>query len=286
MGAQWSPINEGAFTLNGTVRASAANIVVSEIHYHPVGAGPEFIELLNVGAVPADLSGAQFANGIDYEFPPNTVLASGARVVVTEAQFLNGSNLSNGGERLTLVGADGVTGIRDFTYGDSEPWPGAPDGLGPSLVLKNPSTANATDAYHNNAANWRSSVAAGGSAGGSDATAFTGNPAADLDLDGLNALLEYALGTSDTDNAEGLAAWSLVPDVVVPGTWLFTHRRAVAADDLVITVEQSTDLQSWTATGVVAVSIVQSGAIETVTLRITPSAGAARTFVHVKVVKP
>ena len=286
VGAEWSPINEAAFTLNGTVLASAANIVVSEIHYHPLGAGQEFIELMNVGAAPADLSGAQFANGIDYQFPANTVLAPGARIVVNEAQFLLGSNLSNGGERITLVGADVVTVIRDFTYGDSAPWPAAPDGFGPSLVLRKPSAANATDAYHNNAANWRSSIAADGTPGGSDATTFSGNPAADADLDGLSALLEYALGTSDTNTAQGRDAWSLVRDAVVPGTYLFTHQRAVAADDLVITVEQSTDMQTWTTTGVVVVSAVQSGAIETATFRITPAAGAARTFVHAKVVKP
>ena len=260
--------------------------MVSEIHYHPIGAGQEFIELMNVGAAPADLSGARFSNGIDYQFPANTVLAPGARVVVTEPQFLNGSNLSNGGERITLVGADGVTVIRDFTYGDSAPWPASADGLGPSLVLKNPSAANATDAYHNNAANWRSSVGLGGNPGGSDATVFTGDPATDLDHDGLNALLEYALGTSDTNNAQGLTAWSLVPDAIVPGTWLFAHQRAHAADDIMVTVEQSNDMQTWTTVGVTAISLAQSGAIENDTYRITAPPGATRTFVHVRVVKP
>ena len=122
--------------------------------------------------------------------------------------------------------------------------------------------------------------------GGGDAITFSGNPLADLDGDGLNSLLEYALGTSDTNNAQGRGAWSLVADAAVPGTFLFTHQRAVAADDVAISAEQSADLQTWTTTGVAVVSVAQSGAIETAAYRITPTAGSARAFVHVKVVKP
>ena len=283
--AQWSALNEATFTLSGTAPASAANIVVSEIHYRPAGiTEQEFIELMNVATTSVDLSGARFSNGLDYIFPSNTVLAPGARIVVTESQFLNGSNLSNGGERITLVGSDLTTVIRDFTFSDAFPWPQAPDGNGPSLVLKNPSVANATDPYHNAPTNWRSSATVGGNSGSTDATTFTGNPSTDADSDGLNALLEYALGTSDANNPAGLNAWSLTPGPA--GTYTFTYQRSIAADDLVRTVELSTDLIAWTNTGVIETSIANAGANETVTCTITPPVGATRVFVHVKVVKP
>jgi CotH kinase protein/Lamin Tail Domain/Fn3 associated len=287
VGGQWSPLNEATFTLTGTVPAGPSNICITELHYHPeLPAGQEFIEVMNVGAAPADLSGAQFANGLDYEFPANTVMQPGARIVVTQSQFQNGSNLSNGGERITLVAADLTTIIRDFTFGDAPPWPAAPDGGGPSLVLKNPGAANATDAYHNAPASWRSSTAPGGNSGGADAMTFTGIPDDDLDSDGLIALLEYGLGTSDTNNAQGLNAYSFTRDALTPGAYLFTYQRATAADDVVRTVEQSADLATWTQTGVAEINVVHAGGIETITCRITPPVGARSVFVHIKVVKP
>lgn len=280
----WSAINETTFTLSGTVAASAANICVSEIHYHPPLGGTEFIELMNVTTTAVDLSGVQFANGIDYTFPANTVLAPAARIVVTQAQFLNSSNLSNGGETITLVAPNGTTVIRNFAYRDDGLWPSAPDGNGPSLALKNPSAANATDAYHNAPASWRASVAAGGTPGNADANTFTGNATADADSDGLNALLEYALGTSESNN--NLLAATLTADTLAPGTFLFTYTCATAADDTIRTVEQSSNLTAWSTTGITEENIVHNGATQSVTCRVVPTIGETKAFVRIRVVKP
>ena len=45
--------------------------------------------------------------------------------------------LSNGGERIRLIGADGMT-IADLSYDNGDPWPKWADGLGGSLVLADP----------------------------------------------------------------------------------------------------------------------------------------------------
>jgi len=239
-----------------------------------------------VGPSYVDLSGASFSRGIDYQFPNGTILTPGARVVVTESQFLNGSNLSNHGERITLVAPNLTTVIRDFTYEETAPWPEAADGGGPSLVLRNPSVANATDMYEGTGSNWRCSTAVGGNPASSDATTFGGIATDDGDGDGLNALLEYALGTSDTDQLSGSQAYALTPEAGNPGNYLFTYQRATAADDVTISLQQSTDLATWTPVDPLAlVSIVESGATTSITYRIAEPSGGGRVFVRLKVVK-
>ncbi len=159
---------------------------ITELNYHPYEATAselaagianaddfEFIELMNIGHVALDLSGAQFTVGISYTFT-NLVLASQERIVLTKNpeaftirygtnpsyRVVGGydGNLSNGGERLLLVDHDGVT-ILDFTYKDSAPWPTAADGNGPSLEVFN------VDSDYNSATNWHASVLSGGSPG-------------------------------------------------------------------------------------------------------------------------
>jgi hypothetical protein len=56
---------------------------VSELMYDPVGGSDfEFIELHNVGLSSLDLSGAKFTQGIDFTFPPGTVIAPGGFLLV------------------------------------------------------------------------------------------------------------------------------------------------------------------------------------------------------------
>ena len=71
--------------------------------------------------------------------------------------------------------------------------PGAYYGLGFSLVLINPGE----NPHPGDPANWRSSTTAGGNPGSGDSETFSGNPNDDLDGDGIEALLEHALGSSD-----------------------------------------------------------------------------------------
>ena len=53
-------------------------------------------------------------------------------------------SLDNGGERITVVDADG-TRLIDFTYDDDAPWPRQADGLGPSLELIDPANTSRSE---------------------------------------------------------------------------------------------------------------------------------------------
>lgn len=171
---------------------------VTELNYHPHDPAPtsafddndfEFIELANTGDVPLDLAGVQFTAGIEYDFTesPITQLAPGQRLVIVanEAAFrerygngpvvagmYNGS-LSNSGELLTLVDADGVT-ILNFAYRDS--WYPETDGDGATLVIAD--ALAATDAWGQKAG-WNASRQQGGTPGLDD-----GQLIGDADRDG------------------------------------------------------------------------------------------------------
>ena len=226
----WSALNQQDFLVN-TEAASTANLVVSELMYHPAppdaaesGAGFfdadafEWIELQNTGAQAVDLRGAYFFNGIDFTFPAvsnsSTLLPPGGRVIVCNNipafrlrygtgfdAFIAGAfsgTLDNAGERLSLKQPDGTV-VVDFTYLDAAPWPADADGTGRSLVLIN-AAAQPDPALPQN---WRPSLSTGGSPTGSDATTYAAwktlhgitSDTADTDADGLDSFSEYLYGT-------------------------------------------------------------------------------------------
>jgi len=302
-------IGTATITINNTtqiVPASAANLVVSEIMYHPSDPTPaevsagftddnffEYLELQNISSNVVDLTGTRFTNGLDYDFAAGAQLQPGARLVIAASRsaflmrypgasgalaagaFLNGTGLNNAGERLALTSGAGAV-IKDFTYDDNPPWPTSPDGGGYSLVLMDP----AANPDHNLAASWRASTAAGGSPGAGDGVQFTGNPADDLDHDGQDALLEYGLGTSDT--AAGLPAISAVVEPDGRLTLVFTRR--LAADDVIVEAQLSTDLSTWNAAAfsVISETPVGDGTAQVVARTLAPVADA-RSFVRVQV---
>jgi hypothetical protein len=259
-GSVWSALTSALFRIN-TIPASAANLVVSQIDYNPLGGNShEFLEFMNISAQNLDLTGVHIRDAVDFNFPANTILAPGARIQVAGdiTGFTNrfGSappirvigpfvgNLSNGGERILVV-SDTQGTIKDFTYDNNVPWPPEADGLGYRLVL----IAPLTNPDHANPFNWRGN-ALGSTPGMSDATPFTGNAGADADQDGLNAFTEYSLDTSDASNTSGSNA--IVPGRQtlmvngVPGNYLtLIVTRAAAADDARLTVEFSPDLATW-----------------------------------------
>jgi hypothetical protein len=226
-------VGTGSIVVTGTgniVPASAANLVVSEIMYHPAGSDAEFVEVMNIGAQTIDLTSCAFGGGIDYSFENGATLAPGARMVITEAQFLNGTHLANGGERITLAGAGGVV-IQDFIYDNDPPWPTSADGLGRSLVLVAPQTnPNPTDPL-----NWRPSVAPGGNPGTSDAVPAPANPAGDDNGNGWPNLIEYAVVMPE-----------LAASVDTAGRLTFTFTRNLDADDAICMLQTSNDLVTWT----------------------------------------
>jgi len=147
---------------------AAAQVVISEIHYHPAGdfGDTEFLELHNAGGVDVDLTGWCFDKGISYCFSGGSIVAGGELVGSPDAalfqstygfapDFVYSGSLSNGGEQLRLVDGSVVT-MDQVTYDDAAPWPVTPDGVGPSLELIDPLEDNDTPR------NWRASIAPAG----------------------------------------------------------------------------------------------------------------------------
>ncbi len=283
-GGVWSALTEASFLISPP--ASAANLVISEIHYNPDGEDDaEFIELMNTGDAVIDLSGVRFTTGLDFTFSPGTTLAAGARVVVVRdsaafsarygagvpvaGEFQSLTNLDNSGERLTLLAMDGGS-IADFVYEDDAPWPNDADGRGFSLTLISP----ASHPDYASPLHWRASVPLHGTPGTDDATAFTGDPHADADNDSLSARMEYAMGSSDSDGS------APVPLRWDPLAGRAVFRRARAADDALPVLESSRDLNGWTQDWLLVRREVEGGAE---VLQFAPQPGAAdRVFLRLR----
>jgi hypothetical protein len=156
---------------------------VTEIMYNPAPAAGsaylpgefEYIELMNTGTQPMNLSGSRFTNGIDFTFG-NYTLNAGARVLVVRNQAAFESRygagkpiagtytgaLSDGGERVRLLGRFGEV-VHDFAYSDG--WYPQTDGQGWSLTIVDP---NGALAAWNTKDGWRASEPANGTPGATD----------------------------------------------------------------------------------------------------------------------
>lgn len=269
----WSALNQAFFSI--AEPATPVDIRISEVHYHPSPPTPaelaidptfdqddfEFIEIVNVGPSTVDLGEAAFVQiqvgdqleGVEYTFPPGTLINPGERLIIAAnatafaARYPGvpiagdySNRLSNTGEWITLVDRDGNV-IESFRYNDIAPWPLSADGNGPSLVRNDTSLDPAL------ATSWTASPAPGGSPGATDGTPFTGDPLADVDGDGVIAIIEYAQGLSDSvSSTEGYLTTSTIDvgGVIYPSV---SYREDPAAIDTSIAVEVSADLTngSW-----------------------------------------
>lgn len=192
----WSPLTEAKFT----VSQDFTELLITEIMYHPQelnvvdGGSLEFIELKNVASTELDLSGVHFANGIDFTFPIGATLGAGRFVVLvrdpvafrkmypeTSFQGVFQGNLSDGGERVTLVHATGLE-IGSVTYGDANLWPATADGGGFTIV---PISPNLNPDW-SSPENWRASARVGGSPGSDD-------PSFSLDTVWINEVVPRAI---------------------------------------------------------------------------------------------
>lgn len=194
---QWSAPNSAQFSVPPLLR-------VEEVMYHPVDGDAEFIEIVNIGSVPADLAGVQLAGGVTFTFSGGT-LAPGARAVVVrdqtafEANYGNiavageySGSLNNAGDTITLLDAGGGT-IQSFMY-DDDPvlWYPTTDGGGHSLVIRD---ALAPVAAWDAPASWRPSNNLGGSPGQPDSSFVEGDLNGDLHVNLLDlAILQTNLG--------------------------------------------------------------------------------------------
>ncbi len=175
-----------------TLASAPADVVISEIMYHPASeaVAEEFLELLNTGTAAADVSGWRFTSGVQLTIPAATVIPAGGRLVVAAdaAAFAAkypavtnvvagwGGRLSNSSNRVVLADAggavvdevdyadDGDWGVRalaatlDHGHRDLD-WRSAADGGGASLELIQAGFDNA------NGQNWAPSTVADGTPG-------------------------------------------------------------------------------------------------------------------------
>lgn len=135
------------------------SIVLNEILYHPPEERRgELIELFNRGSEPVNLSGFRFTRGIEYTFPPGTVLGPGAYLVVSEDPALVAQHyglqgvlgpwvgqLANTGETILLEDRSGNE-VDSVTYEDGGEWSHWADGGGASLELVDPEQDNSRGA--------------------------------------------------------------------------------------------------------------------------------------------
>ena len=271
-GNEWSALSEGSFLVGG-VEADSSNVVISEIMYHPadsteteaaagyVAGDFEYLELLNIGEVPVDLTDLFFLRGLTFEFAASALLQPQARGLIVShsdafaMRYGDGlpvlgvftGSLDDSGERLALV-RSWDDGIQDLRYNDRGDWPEAADGSGRSLVLIGPDT-NPDPSL---AESWLPSVASKGAPGLADlgTTVVSAYQAwkdrweveddlADPDRDGLVNLLEYALGRLPLQvDAENVLIIAGSPSIL-------EHGINPAATDVQISVESSIDLAVW-----------------------------------------
>jgi hypothetical protein len=283
---EWSALTEATFTL-GAVAAAAGNLVVSEIHYNPAGTSDatEFVEILNRSTSRVDLTGVNFTGAMIFTFG-NITMEPGARILVVEdsvafaAAYGNGpvvggqwsGALNNSGDTVTL--RDKNNGIIDtVSYSQSAPWPTQADGDGYSLVRVNPAGPTTSG-------NWRTSTQPGGNPGAADSISFSGAPLADADHDGVPALLEYFFAMSDSAPSIAPIFGGRAPD----GKATLTFVRLLAADDVALNVEVSTDLLTWTAAAQRTATTTNPNG--TVTETWTADSAAATQFMRVRIVRP
>ena len=302
------------------VAASSANIVISEIHYHPADpSGAEFaagytdaddfqfIELHNISAAAVELAGSSFSQGLTYSFTASTVLPAGGTFVVARnaaafsmrngfaagGTFVDG-RLSHADETITLLSATSAT-IETFRYEDNNPWPASADGPGYSLQLIRPRT-NPDAALPQN---WTSSAAIGGSPGTVEDIRFAAwlaqfpaltltGPLDDQDRDDLNNALEYALRTNPLIPTTATTSAAIQPITVLGVTanyFTTTFRRHIGATSATWTPQFSPDLSTWQPADLTLQSSVNNGdGTENVTYRTTAPVSTSKGFGRLSVV--
>ena len=132
------------------------DIVINEIMYDTPSKQlrGEFIELYNRGGSTVDLSGWDFADGINFTIPPGTSIPSGGYlVVVADSAYMSATyggipmvgnftgQLSNGGELVRLEDSFGNL-ADEVHYMPSGDWPELADGDGASMELRHPGMDN------------------------------------------------------------------------------------------------------------------------------------------------
>jgi hypothetical protein len=277
----YPPLQSTSFgSINGPPRVGP--LVITEIMYHPLEGGIEFVEIQNISGSAVALAGVQ-VEGVSYFFdagapdlnPGEIVLVVGNDPAVFRTTFnppvevgVFGpytGRLSNGGERVALklpeanplpAEPDLMPAVDIADYNDNAPWPTSPDGTGTTLERVFPAS------YGADPASWQASSLPGGTPGvvGSPPptdwrTAYftaaelldanLSGPLADADLDGVNNLLEHIFGTDLRDRFSfELPAISMVVDGGADYVEL-TYRMRQGLTGFQLNIEAATDLADW-----------------------------------------
>ena len=273
-GEEWSALNEVRYWVDQEP-ASSENLLLTAIHYepappseseqaagHPKASAFEFVELMNGGVLPIDLTGARFTAGIRFAFD-GEVLDPGERLWVVNDlaafQYRYGdgwrvagsyvdSRLDNDGERLRLADRRGGT-IFEVFYRPAAPWPTLNVGQDQLLRLREPKVGD----DFNDSARWNATPA----------------------LDAPKDLLEQALGLDPSS-----VAWGRVERTENALALVYQARRDTA---FTITIERSADLSVWEELSTEALEIeVLTDSLERRKLRLS-SPGNERFFYRLSV---
>lgn len=151
-GRIWSAINDATFT----TKPLEVPLRITQIMYNPPNDAPEYLQLMNPGPAPLDVSQFRFA-GIEFIFS-DAILQPGEKVYLTSTETKSDSispvsgifrgSLNNSGERLTILNRRGQV-VTSVEYDDENGWPKAADGSGAYLEMIDP-FGNPNDAK-----NWR-----------------------------------------------------------------------------------------------------------------------------------
>lgn len=142
--AAGKPVTQAAAAIQilytGATEDALGKVVVNELHYMPEQPNAEFVELHNTSRTSSfDLSGHRL-NGVDFIFPPGSIIAPSGFLVVARDALAFGraygfttplagvyaGRLDNGGETVTLlrpVAGGGEQVLSTVRYDASQPWP-------------------------------------------------------------------------------------------------------------------------------------------------------------------
>lgn len=282
-----SPNGTGSMVPLSSITLASANSArrigstqVTEIHYHPSGTTPEFIELTNTGGSAEPLARWTVRGDVDFDFPAAFSLAAGESVVVVAfdpvlvpasatafrsqygvaagtrlvGPWSAGDTLSNtsGTVRLRrkVPAPDGDPGFLGLMIEDevnflsSAPWPTGAAGTGSSIrrigIHRQPNDPTA----------WTVSAPTPGSGASgyfswqlaNFESAEGATATADADGDGIPNIVEYMLGSNPA--AFNQLSLALEPNGGSP-RWVLNYTLRLDRDDASLIAQQSDDLIEW-----------------------------------------